>query len=713
MIVRTSAILSLICHASLFSAQAAHLRGRRALQDVVPISDLRRVACGRGADGEGGLAACPEGDSQLVAADSLHEVRCCRDGAASGWKQQCADRPGVYARSTLDGQCHAAIFEDARALCDAAGGRICTADEVLDSCAKGTGCNHDRELVWACAAAGAACGEGSACCSGRCGPGGQCLLWPDNVVENPGFEGASPSPWRVASDDAGAALALDASERRAGARSVLITGRTASWNGVRQDLFGKIAVGVAYQISCWVKLKNAPSSFVKLALLVEKDTGTDKPGASATVSSTEWTKLERSITISSTGTLTNVAISIQGPAAGVEYYVDNVEVLSLAAVPATGPPTGVPTVRPSASPTPNPSKAPTTSPTASPTPNPSKAPTTSPTASPGTSSPSPPASYCMDGILNSNGSACCAASCGRCGGSGCGQLPGGGSQCCSSAIVEAGRTCSSFSDTACLLPNTSSPTALPTKIPTTSPTETPTTAPNLVVNSGFEDTSLSPWYANFGGEVTLDASQSHSGHHSVLVKGRTAGWNGVEQDVYGRLSAGAEYQLSCWVKLKNASSSFFKLTLQVTKDTGKKYPGVLKTVTSQEWTEITGTVAVEPGGTITDLAVFVEGPDPGVDYYVDDVAILPVTTTAPTAPQPAAPSAPPTRLPTPAPTPLAGAPAIYGDGPFVSLASSSEIVTIPRPPRPADVAEPRTGCPHEQAGLLDWHDAATWSSVSK
>ena len=35
-------------------------------------------------------------------------------------------------------------------------------------------------------------------------------------------------------------------------------------------------------------------------------------------------------------------------------------------------------------------------------------------------------------------------------------------------------------------------------------------------------------------------------------------------------------------------------------------------------------------------------------------------------------------------------------------------MAIPRPPQPT--LEPRTNCPHEQGGLLSWHDASTWAS---
>ncbi len=46
---------------------------------------------------------------------------------------------------------------------------------------------------------------------------------------------------------------------------------------------------------------------------------------------------------------------------------------------------------------------------------------------------------CSTGV--SSGSACCAASCGECGGSGCGARPGGGDNCCSSGVWHSGRSC--------------------------------------------------------------------------------------------------------------------------------------------------------------------------------------------------------------------------------------------------------------------------------
>jgi len=42
---------------------------------------------------------------------------------------------------------------------------------------------------------------------------------------------------------------------------------------------------------------------------------------------------------------------------------------------------------------------------------------------------------CADGILSDSGLACCPVSCGRCGGPGCSDLPGGSYSCCASSVI--------------------------------------------------------------------------------------------------------------------------------------------------------------------------------------------------------------------------------------------------------------------------------------
>lgn len=56
---------------------------------------------------------------------------------------------------------------------------------------------------------------------------------------------------------------------------------------------------------------------------------------------------------------------------------------------------------------------------------------------------------CSQGILS--GGVCCEATCGACGGSGCGSRPGGSSACCTSNIRDSGRVCDEY-EAPCVLP---------------------------------------------------------------------------------------------------------------------------------------------------------------------------------------------------------------------------------------------------------------------
>ncbi len=58
---------------------------------------------------------------------------------------------------------------------------------------------------------------------------------------------------------------------------------------------------------------------------------------------------------------------------------------------------------------------------------------------------------CSRGIKSDNG-ACCAAGCGKCGGTGCSGLPGGVGACCTGAILEKAKSCA-LSEAPCVLPD--------------------------------------------------------------------------------------------------------------------------------------------------------------------------------------------------------------------------------------------------------------------
>eukprot|EP00968_Pinguiococcus_pyrenoidosus_P016536 scaffold1606_cov177-Pinguiococcus_pyrenoidosus.AAC.2 len=134
----------------------------------------------------------------------------------------------------------------------------------------------------------------------------------------------------------------------------------------------------------------------------------------------------------------------KGRSSGSAYIYHFEETETITTLPSTAP-TSSPTTVPSTIPSDLPSDAPTVAPTITPTMAPSIAPTTPPSGAPSV------VTLCADGIESHQGTVCCAASCGLCGGCGCANLPGGSNFCCPSTIAENGIPCELTSDTGCLL----------------------------------------------------------------------------------------------------------------------------------------------------------------------------------------------------------------------------------------------------------------------
>jgi len=136
------------------------------------------VACG-------GSHKCGK-ETAVALASEPHEVRCCRDEALAGWSKNSGCPFNVWGESVLkampdapsDGCYHAESYESAVVICEANNGRLCTKEELLGDCSRGTGCYHDKDLIWSstpvpessatCKAATQECNASSECCSGEC-----------------------------------------------------------------------------------------------------------------------------------------------------------------------------------------------------------------------------------------------------------------------------------------------------------------------------------------------------------------------------------------------------------------------------------------------------------------------------------------------------------------------------------------------------------------
>jgi len=153
----------------------------------------------------------------------------------------------------------------------------------------------------------------------------------ENLVTNPGFETGDTTGWW------GPGLNIVPSGRTGNAHggkfSVLTSNRTANWERPRQSLVGVLENGKAYQISGWVRLQNAEHSSIGITILQEDSSGSNwykPPGCWSTGYIDQWIHLSGIFTLNINGTIKDLAIYFEGPPAGVDFYVDDVEVVELA-----------------------------------------------------------------------------------------------------------------------------------------------------------------------------------------------------------------------------------------------------------------------------------------------------------------------------------------------------------------------------------------------
>ena len=146
-------------------------------------------------------------------------------------------------------------------------------------------------------------------------------------------------------------------------------------------------------------------------------------------------------------------------------------------------------------------------------------------------------------------------------------------------------------------------------------------AQNLFSNPGFES-GTTGWSVNSSAAFTSSTAKFHTGTRSAYLANRTATWNGIVQSVAGVLQNTNTYYVSAWVLIDNATNQFVKLTLQKTDASGLSYTPIAScTGNSNTWTQMTGNFTLNITGPLTNLTIYIEGPDPNVNFYADDFVL--------------------------------------------------------------------------------------------
>jgi xylan 1,4-beta-xylosidase len=109
-----------------------------------------------------------------------------------------------------------------------------------------------------------------------------------------------------------------------GARSLSIGGRTAAWNGIAQDVTSKLTNGKTYATTVWVRTQSGtPAARATLALTANGSTSFLQLAPATAVSSTAWTQLSGTATVSWTGTLSSATFYVETATGTDGFYIDD------------------------------------------------------------------------------------------------------------------------------------------------------------------------------------------------------------------------------------------------------------------------------------------------------------------------------------------------------------------------------------------------------
>nr|ADB23440.1 XynA [Thermoanaerobacterium saccharolyticum] len=148
---------------------------------------------------------------------------------------------------------------------------------------------------------------------------------------------------------------------------------------------------------------------------------------------------------------------------------------------------------------------------------------------------------------------------------------------------------------------------------------------NLVSNGDFESGTIDGWIKQ-GNPTLAGTTEQAIGQYSMKVTGRTQTYEGPAYSFLGKMQKGESYSVSLKVRLvsgQNSSNPLITVTMFREDDNGKHYDTIVwqKQVSEDSWTTVSGTYTLDYIGTLKTLYMYVESPDPTLEYYIDDVVV--------------------------------------------------------------------------------------------
>ncbi|XP_022768583.1 uncharacterized protein LOC111312516 isoform X2 [Durio zibethinus] len=150
---------------------------------------------------------------------------------------------------------------------------------------------------------------------------------------------------------------------------------------------------------------------------------------------------------------------------------------------------------------------------------------------------------------------------------------------------------------------------------------------NIVINPQFED-GLNNWSGR-GCKVVLHDSMAdgkivpQSGKVFASATERTQSWNGIQQEITGRVQRKLAYNVAAVVRIfgNNVTTATVQATLWVqTPDGREQYVGIANVqATDKDWVQLQGKFLLN--GSPSRVVIYLEGPPPGTDILVNVIVV--------------------------------------------------------------------------------------------
>ncbi|XP_027331551.1 endo-1,4-beta-xylanase 1-like isoform X2 [Abrus precatorius] len=161
---------------------------------------------------------------------------------------------------------------------------------------------------------------------------------------------------------------------------------------------------------------------------------------------------------------------------------------------------------------------------------------------------------------------------------------------------------------------------------------------NIIINPQFDD-GLNNWSGR-GCKVVLHDSMGDgkivpkTGKFFASATERTQNWNGIQQEITGRVQRKLAYEVTALVRIygNNVTTSDVRATLWVqTPDLREQYIGVANVqATDKDWVTMQGKFLLN--GSPSKVVIYLEGPPPGTDILLNSLVLKHAAKTPPSTP---------------------------------------------------------------------------------